>query len=87
MVKLIDIVKKLKSDYEARQKKIDDIIDNTNNMVIAHTEAMRETKILMVRLQLDLEDLSDDYKSIKKKVDIKFKELSKNPWLRLFGVK
>ncbi len=83
MVKLIDIINKLKLDYQLRQQKIEDILDNTNKMMIAHAEAMGAMKKLMVTIQLDVIDLTNDYRGIKEKLD----NLKKNRWLRLFGVK
>ena len=83
MVKLIDMFKKLKSDYEERQEKINDMINNTNMMMVAHTEAMESFKSTLDIITESVADIQTDYIVMKNKLE----QLKKNPWLRLFGVR
>lgn len=83
MVKIIDMFKKLKSDYEARQKKIDDILDNTNKVLVTHTKATKEMEKTIKEITEFVVKISVDYDKIKEELYI----LKKNPWLRLFGIK
>ena len=87
MVKLIDLFNKLKSDYEKRQKQIDDVLDNTNKAMEAHAEGMEAMKKSMERLEDSLVKLQRDYDDFyietKKYID----NLKNNYWLKLFGVK
>lgn len=83
MVKLIDMFKKLKSDYEERQKKIDSILENTNKVLVAHTKATKEMEKTIKEITDFVVKVSIDYDKIKEELY----NLKKNPWLRLFGVK
>ena len=87
MAKLIDLFNKLKNDYNERQKKIDNILDNTNKAMESHAEAMEAMKKFMENLDITLIKLQKDYDYYRKRTDESISNIKKNPWLRLFGVK
>ena len=83
MVKLLDMFKKLKAEYEERQKKIDNILSNTNKALIVHTKATKEIEKTLKEITDFVVKVSVDYDVMKEELY----NLKKNPWLRLFGVK
>ena len=87
MAKLIDIINKLKSDYEDRQKQIDDILDNTNKMLIESTKAIESFELIIISMGESIDNLQTDYTATKNMIRYELDNLKKNPWLRLFGVK
>lgn len=79
--------KKLKSDYEERQKKIGEVLDNTSKAMEAHKEGMLAMKKSMESLGFMMMELQNDYDTLRNETREYLDNLKKNPWLRLFGVR
>ena len=83
MTTLKSKIEQLKKDYDDRQKQINEILANTNAMMIAHAEGMKAMKEAMNELEKGLTHLNKDYKEISTYIG----RLKNNRWIRWFGIK
>lgn len=83
MVKLLEKFEELKENYNKRQKQIDEMINNINEMAKAHAEGMLAMRRAMEQLDESIGIMQDDYMALKDEL----KALKNNSWLRFFGVK
>ena len=90
MVTLAEKFKKLKTDYEEKLKKINNIIDNFDDM-------SNELKPALEKVENAMEQMEESFKSLENlvyKVNIDYtriktdiENIKKNKWLRFFGIK